>query len=235
MNNSKFKILTLTALSMALLFPAFGNGEVSAQTTRRTTRAQPTATPTPSSIPVVISRADDFPDEEEIFVRVPVRAENQERPVNVDQGGLERPISSPQAVKAPDTPADKEATRRNLLLNLEILTKAEDRLDNLRKQHFGMFEKEGELQAKLAMIENDMRPEAIDRAVAFAGTLRPEELRDNRRRNLTAEKTNIERLLSEVARNKSQLETSIVRAEALVERLRVALESEIEGSLGQVN
>ena len=130
---------------------------------------------------------------------------------------------------------DPDAVQRRLALNLEILTRAEQRSDTLRKQLFEMLEKEGAVLAKLDSIEMDMRPEMIDRGVAFAGTLRPEELRETRRRQLAAEKANQENLLNEIRRNRANVELNLQKSDALVERLRTRLEREIDSALDETN
>lgn len=75
----------------------------------------------------------------------------------------------------------------------------------------------------------------IDRGVAFAGTLRPEELREARRRQLTAEKTNQQNLLNEIRRNRANLEVNLQKADDLVERLRARIEREIDSALDETN
>ena len=228
MRLSKKRYLSFITCGLLLALPIFLAFDVKAQTTRRTTRATPTPTPA-TALPIIISRADDFPDDDDLLRLgdIPGR-EPAERPTAKTEI---KP--APQTSAPVDEDAKKEAAQRRLLLNIEILSKAEDRADNLRKQQFTLIEKEGELQAKLAAIDFDLRPEEIERTVAFAGTLRPEDLRDTRRRNLNAEKANIERLMSEIVRSKALLETNIQRADALVERLRQRLEKEIEDSFNE--
>ena len=88
-----------------------------------------------------------------------------------------------------------------MLLNLDILSKAESRAQNLRKQLIDLTEKESEIKTKMEQIEYDLRPEMIDRMVAFAGTLRPEELRSMRRKSLESEKNNLQNLLVQIQSN----------------------------------
>lgn len=190
---------------------------------------QPTASPTPKgsrNVPEVISRAEDFdvqeaPSEES--------AGKKESTADADSKikELQEKIKQLESGRRPD-PDEKE---KKLLLNLEILTKAEQRAESLRKQFFEMIEKENSLQTRLDGIENESRPEAIERAVAGIGSLRPEELRAARRRNLESEKNNLQNLLAEVQRHKNNLELTISKADALVERLRLKLEADIDASL----
>jgi hypothetical protein len=71
----------------------------------------------------------------------------------------------------------------------------------------------------------------IDRSVAMAGSLRPEELREARRKSLTTEKQSLTNLLNDIAVTKNRLEQDILRAEALVEKIRVKLEKDIDDAL----
>src|SRR5690606_32585878 len=111
--------------------------------------------------------------------------------------------------------------------------KSEQRSDSLRKQLFEMIEKENSIRSRIDQIDNDLRPEAIERSMATVGSLRPEELREQRRRSLTLEKTNLQTLLAAVQKNRSDLEQNLQRSEALVEKLRVRIEKEIDDALSE--
>src|SRR5687767_5143108 len=74
---------------------------------------------------------------------------------------------------------------QKLLLGFEILNKSEQRLEILQKFQIELVEKESALKTRLAQIEIEIRPESIDRNVAFAGTTKTDELRDTRRQYLT--------------------------------------------------
>ncbi|MBK9165710.1 MAG: hypothetical protein IPM21_17715 [Acidobacteria bacterium] len=219
------------AAGLALLI---GAGAIAADAQRpqptRTPTPRPTATP---AIPEVISRADDLP-----WVSIPDSNEPAGRPVVDSETRDQQTIETLEArIKLLESTRsrDPDAVQKRLALNLDILTRAEQRSDTLRRQLFEMLEKEGTVLAKLDSIEMDMRPEMIDRGVAFAGTLRPEELREARRRQLTAEKANQENLLNEIRRNRSNLEVNLQKADDLVERLRVRIEREIDAALDETN
>ncbi|HMJ08878.1 MAG TPA: hypothetical protein VK468_07725, partial [Pyrinomonadaceae bacterium] len=112
-----------------------------------------------------------------------------------------------------------------------ILTKAEERSESLRKQVFEMIEKETVTKTRLDSIDLDIRPESIEKSVAMAGTLRPEELREGRRKSLAAEKANLQTLLTDIQRTRSILEQNLVRADSLVDRLRSKLDKDIDAAL----
>jgi hypothetical protein len=126
---------------------------------------------------------------------------------------------------------DPDARSKRLLLNLDILTRAEQRAEELRKQLFEMMEKENTITEKLAELDDNLRPEMIDRSTAFSGSLRPEEIRDQRRRTLENQKTNLQALMNQIQTNKAAIQANVIKADALVERLRERMEKEIEDTL----
>lgn len=210
-----------------------GVSDLSAQTNRRRrTPATPVASPTPpSSEPIVISRADEFPDENS--QAVPIPAPENTATVGADRTSLQtledlgNRIRNLEAGRKPD-PDEKQ---KRLLLNLDILTRAEQRAESLRKQVFDMIEKENTVKTKLDTLEYDLRPEVIERSTAIIGSLRPEEIRASRRRSLESEKTNLQNLLTEIQRTRGSLDLSLQRADALVEKLRLKFEKEIDAAL----
>lgn len=197
----------------------------------RTRTVRPTPTPTPAgNEPLIISRAEDFPDENGQVVKVPIDPANS--PVDAEESrrtilALQERIKTLEAGQR----SDPDAKQKRLLLNLDILTRAEQRVESLRKQMFDMVEKESTVQARLETLEMESRPEMIERSIAFAGTLRPEELREAKARQLASEKTKLQTLILEIQKNKSSLESNIIKAEDLVERLRTKLERDIDEAL----
>lgn len=201
---------------------------------RKTGNVRPVATPTPIRTgPEVISRADQFLDENGRVVTPDTTVQD-----TTETGEAVRTGSSvddlDQRIKSLEDGRknDKDEKQRRLALNLEILTKAEQRVESLRKQYFDMIEKEAKIQERLDTIDIDIRPDSIERNVAFAGSLRPEVLREARQKTLAAEKAKLQTLLAEVQRNKANLDLNIQRADSLVERLRLKLEKEIDEALG---
>ncbi len=57
---------------------------------------------------------------------------------------------------------DYDDQQKRLLMNLDIITRAEGRTESLRKQLFEMIEKENTIQGRLEQINYDSRPEAIE-------------------------------------------------------------------------
>lgn len=229
----KAKIVVICAMFLVGIVSFASDAD--AQTKRKKTgNVQPVAMPTPTRTgPEVISRADQFLDENGRVVTPDTTVQD-----TTETGEAVRTGSSvddlDQRIKSLESNRknDRDEKQRRLALNLEILTKAEQRVESLRKQYFDMIEKEAKIQERLDTIDIDIRPDSIERNVAFAGSLRPEVLREARQKTLAAEKTKLQTLLTEVQRNKANLDLNIQRADSLVERLRIKLEKEIDEALG---
>src|SRR6185295_16601725 len=67
-----------------------------------------------------------------------------------------------------------------------------ERADRLRLQLIEVQSKEESLRLRLDQLEEDLKPENIERAFAGIGSTRPEELREHRRRQLTTEKDSVQ-------------------------------------------
>ena len=60
--------------------------------------------------------------------------------------------------------------------------------------------------------------------------MKPEEIRDIRRKSLASEKANLQALLTEVQSTRSNLTFSLQKADVMVEKLRGKLEKDIDES-----
>lgn len=69
------------------------------------------------------------------------------------------------------------------------MTRAEQRAEALRKELLERIEKEASLKSRLVQIEEEIRPESIERAMNPIGSTRTVELRDVRRRVLENERS----------------------------------------------
>jgi hypothetical protein len=218
-----------------------------AQTKRRTKKKiTTTSVPQPvpqSTLPVVVSQADDFQNQNQQIITGNVETpttdtETQTQPESFDEK-LDK-ISSRMKemntrMKSLESSKQNgyDDKQRRLLLNLDILTRAEQRAESLRKQLFELVEKQNTLQTKLDTIDYDLRPEMIERAANFTGSLRPEEIRDAKRKSLEAEKRNISNLLIEMQNTRTNLEQNVLKADQLVEKLRAVLEKDIDDALNR--
>lgn len=117
------------------------------------------------------------------------------------------------------------------LVDLERLSRAEQRSADLWKQLREVETQQADLQARLEEVDYNLRPENIDRSVAGFGSMRPEELREQRRKSLENEKARVQKQLDQLAANHSRLETAIAGADADVERIRKRLDAAEQAAL----
>jgi DNA repair exonuclease SbcCD ATPase subunit len=109
------------------------------------------------------------------------------------------------------------------LIDMERLTRAEQRAESLRAQQVDVESKLADLQSKLDQIEYQMRPENIERAAGY-GTVHPEEARDARRRQLEGERSRVLAQVKILETSRARLETSVATADAEVDALRRKIE-----------
>lgn len=234
-NTSKIKLFISTAL-LGIAFVTLFLSESAAQTNRKTkkgtVKTQPLPTPV-QSVPEIISRADDYQNENQI-VQIPQEqtqtSETDDEKLDNTNARVKELNSRLKNLESAKKDPYEEKQKR-LLLNLDILTRAEQRAETIRRQMFEMIEKESAIKTRLNNIENDIRPEVIDRQVAFAGSLRPEQLREMRKKSLESEKANLQNLLTEIQNTRANLEANVQKADQLVEKLRLKLEKDIDDAL----
>ncbi len=240
----KNRILNFGILA-AVLFSVFVSiSDTQAQTSRRRKKVKPQPIATPTQTPAVASENQLYIDGNQI-----VLGELPQQPQNETNSQAIQP--PPETVVESNTPVDAKILELNarikslesgegsdydkkqkrLAMNLDILTKAEQRAESLRKQLFEIVEKEAAVQTRLEQIKFDARPEMIERSTAFSGSLRPEELRDQRKKSLEAEKRNLELLMTQIQTSRTSLEENVVKADFLVEKVRLKLDREIDAAL----
>ena len=91
---------------------------------------------------------------------------------------------------------------------------AQERAASLRSQMAEVQLKQSELQTRLDQLEVDLKPENIEHSLAGVGSVHPEELREQRRRQLEREKSYVVAQLNELAASRARLETAIAQADA---------------------
>lgn len=97
--------------------------------------------------------------------------------------------------------------------------------DDLRTQLLDVQAKEAELQNRLRQLDEDLKPENIERSLAGVGSTRPEELRELRRRQLSTEKQGVLAQLKILATSRERLQSVISTAET------AAYQKSAEGSI----
>ena len=108
-------------------------------------------------------------------------------------------------------------------LDMERLTRAEQRAESLRIQQVDVESKLSDLQLKLEQVEYQLRPENIERAAGY-GTVHPEEARESRRRQLENERARTQAQIRILETSRTRLETAVRTADAEVDSLRAKLE-----------
>ncbi|CAN5866183.1 hypothetical protein BH18ACI4_BH18ACI4_26050 [soil metagenome] len=90
---------------------------------------------------------------------------------------------------------------------------AQERAARLRQQLADVQAKQTELQTRLQQLDEDLKPENIEKSLAGVGSTQPEELREQRRRQLDIEKKSVQTRLDQLAISRTRLETGIVQAD----------------------
>jgi hypothetical protein len=142
----------------------------------------------------------------------------------------------------PDAPAKPgeapDERQKRIAQNLDLLSRTEQRAEVMRKQLIELTEKETTFKNRLVQIDEDMRPDSIDRAVMMVGSIgstRTSDLRDTRRRILDNERKGVESLYNQTATARARLEEDVRQADALVARLRLRLLPLIEKEIDKIN
>jgi hypothetical protein len=93
-------------------------------------------------------------------------------------------------------------------------TSAQEIAANLRVQLSEVEIQKSELQARGEQIQEDLKPENIERSLAGIGSTRPELLRERRQRQLEVAKARVRLQLDDLDRIQTRLETAIAEADA---------------------
>ena len=110
------------------------------------------------------------------------------------------------------------------LMDMERLTRAEQRSESLRQQQLETESKLADFRAQLDQVDYSIKPENIERAMAGYGTTRPEDAREARRRQLEGEKARLQAQIKILETSKTRLETAVANADAEVDMLRRRLQ-----------
>lgn len=85
--------------------------------------------------------------------------------------------------------------------------------EDLRAQLVEVQARETELQARARQLDEDLKPENIERSLAGIGSTKPEELRELRRRQLTIERESVRSQLKILATSRERLDVALRTAE----------------------
>ena len=187
----------------------------------------PTITPpatgqTPATGEKIISTADENPDEAEQAAEPAKakRARTTSKTANSEED-MQQTITtlSTQVDRLTNKLSQMQENDRSLL-DMERLTRAEQRAETLRAQQVDVESKLADLESKRDQVEYALKPENIDRVTSGYGTTRPEEARDTRKRQLEGEKSRLDSQIRILENSRARLETAVANADAEVDVLR---------------
>jgi len=236
----------LKTLVAACLVVSFCFVQADAQTRRkkRTRRAQPAAPkPVITNPPIAPADATKTPAETG-DVKIISTAEGT--PEGTKESSPETLQGSKPKVTAPEPTAEEEtqSTIKNLAnqvnrlndkltqmqeddryqLDMERLTRAEQRAEQLRGQLMDIQTKIADFESRIEQIEYALRPENLESAGAGYGSTRPEVAREARKKTLESERTRVQVQLKLAETSRSRLEVAVANADTEVDNLRAKLE-----------
>ena len=196
----------------------------------RARAAAPAPTPLPAgaeaSEPTLVRSAEDIPAEEETPARRtrPRAARREQAPSETEE--LRRTVNtlSQTVTRLSDELTSLRGEQRTLV-DLERLTRAEQRAEGLRAQLRDVTDKEFNFQDRLAQIEQELQPDAIERRSALIGSLNPSAVREQIRLSLERERERIQRQLEMLAQSRTRLEAAVASADLEVDRLRARVDA----------
>jgi chromosome segregation ATPase len=111
------------------------------------------------------------------------------------------------------------------LVDLERLSRAEQRSAQLRSELRDVQAKRADLEAHLEDVDFALKPENIERATQGYGTTRPEEVREQRRKQLEAEKQRGQAQLDQLRAGEDRLQQAIATSDAEIDRLQKKMDA----------
>jgi peptidoglycan hydrolase CwlO-like protein len=105
----------------------------------------------------------------------------------------------------------------------ELMIKEEQRIRGLQNELSDNAAKETPLQKRLDEIDEQQRPDRIERSLAGVGSVKPEEDRDAISRRLANEKRHIQTELETLRANRTRIPSLITNAEESIARLKQRL------------
>lgn len=202
-----------------------------------TAKAQPTPTPSASTNdPKIISTADESAyDSGATTTGRRTRTRRNVEPQSEEVATREKVDRLTAEFSALNEKLSQMELQQRTLVDLERLSRAETRGENLRVQLRDVQAKEAELQARAMQLEYELQPTVIERTLASSGSTHPEDLREQRRRQLEAEKIGVQSQLTQLATGRARLETAIANADAVADRLRARIDTVLEPPTTETN
>jgi chromosome segregation ATPase len=228
---SQITLLVAVAFVIGLCFVDAG-AQRRKRRTRHVTHPVASASPSPdatssSAEPRIISTAEqntadaDQPTDKSRTKKQVTKPKAEAEPDEMRQTIM---TLSNQVTKLSEKLTQMEEQQRTLV-DMERLTRAEQRAEGLRAQLRDVQAKESDLQGQLEQVEYALQPENIERVVGTFGTTHPEEAREQRRRQLESQRTRIRAQLDQLAQSRVRLEAAIITADAEVDLLRKRMDA----------
>jgi DNA repair exonuclease SbcCD ATPase subunit len=177
----------------------------------------------------IISTADETPDANaaEGTLTEQDKAKKAKPSPKSDEENIQQTINtlSNQVNKLTDKLSQMQENERSLL-DMERLSRAEQRAEGLRSQQVEVESKLADLQSRLEQTEYWLKPENVERSTATYGSTRPEEARESRRRQLESEKSRLQAQIKILETSRIRLEAAVATADAEVDLLRRRLETQ---------
>ena len=222
MKKSLTRAALVLAAAVSLLAPdALSQRRRPSRRATNPVRTQP-ATGATSGEPSVVSTADD---PQEPAPRRTTRRAQRDAPNAQAQGDDARERALSSQVEQWKTQLNQMRNDQRAMYDLERLTRAEQRAEELRRQLREITDKEFQHQERLAEIEYESQSDSIQRRAALVGSLNPSAVREAIAQQLERERARIQKQLELLATSHTRLEAAVASADAEVERLRQRVEA----------
>ncbi|HKO97524.1 MAG TPA: hypothetical protein VJU86_11050 [Pyrinomonadaceae bacterium] len=103
------------------------------------------------------------------------------------------------------------------------LVSEEQRAEALQSRLRETYERQVNYQARLELIDTQLRPENIEKLFIGVGMVRPEEARETVRKRLSLEKQALVVLMESLRQERNRLQASLTTADTTIQRLRQRL------------
>jgi uncharacterized protein involved in exopolysaccharide biosynthesis len=113
---------------------------------------------------------------------------------------------------------DRLATRLQ-----EQLEREEQRGESLQLHLYEISEKEQPLLARMEQLNQQLRPETMERTLAGVGSVHPEDVRDEVRKKLLSERVRIQMQLELLRQDRGRTQASLATTDAAIQRLKQKL------------
>ncbi|HEX7333097.1 MAG TPA: hypothetical protein VF290_16455 [Pyrinomonadaceae bacterium] len=214
-------------------------GEAQTRRKKRTRRATTPAAPRPVITNPTIAPPESSQDGTTTSgdVKIISTADGAQEPVEPTEAKKPKPADSPEPddMQKTITTLSNQVNKLNdklskmqeddrYQLDMERLTRAEQRAEQLRSQLIEVQGKISNYEATLEQIEFALRPENIESSTAGYGSTRPEQAREARKKQLEGERSRIQAQMKLLESSKTRLEVAVGNADAEVDHLRAKLQ-----------